>query len=103
MAHDAAAIENKAYLSVYGVLDDVCFSEQVPAGTRGAIHSAIDGLRRVRAPAAHVSTAESIAVALHKLEWAVRNGDREAQAAARDELRMLGASWLQTPMRLVRH
>ena len=98
-----AAIENRAYLSVYQVLDDVCFGSHVPAGTRGAIYSAIDGLRRVAAPADHVSTAEAIAVALHKLEWAVRNGEEAEEEALRDELRMLGASWLQTPMRLVRH
>lgn len=102
MTNDAA-IENRAYLSVYRVLDDVCFGRPVPAGTRGAIYSAIDGLRRIAAPADHVSTAEAIAVALHKLEWALRNGDEAEERELRDELRMLGASWLQTPMRLVRH
>lgn len=103
MASDAAGIESKAYLSVYQVLDDVCFGDRVPVGTRATIHFAVDDLKRVRAPAAHVGTAEAIALALHKLEWAVRNGDRAEHEAARDELRLLGASWLQTPMRLIRH
>ena len=96
-------IESSAYLSVYQLLDDVCFERGIPAGSRGAIYAAIDGLRRSAAPAEHIAVAEGIAVAIHKLEWAVRNGDSAEEASVRDELQRLGATWLQTPLRLVMH
>ena len=96
-------IENSAYSSVYQVLDDVCFARTVPAGARGAMFAAIDGLRRVSAPAQHVALAECIAVALHRLEWALRNANEAEEAAIRGELQVLGASWLQTPLCLTMH
>lgn len=96
-------IEHSAYSSVYQVLDDVCFARTVPAGARGAMFAAIDGLRRTAAPAEHVALAERIAVALHKLEWALRNGEEDEEAAIREELQVLGATWLQTPLCLTMH
>ncbi len=96
-------IESKAYLCVYQLLDDVCFERAIPAGSRGAIYAAIDGLRRAAAPAEHISVAERIAVAIHKLEWALRNSDAAEEASVRGELQSLGATWLQTPLRLTMH
>ena len=96
-------IESRAYQSIYQLLDEVCFERGIPAGSRGAIYAAIDGLRRSAAPAEHISVAEGIAVAIHRLEWAVRNGDAAEETAIRDELQSLGATWLQTPLRLTMH
>ena len=101
--HSKNEIESSAYLCVYQLLDEVCFERAIPAGARGAIYAAIDGLRRSAAPAEHIAVAEGIAVAIHKLEWAVRNGDPAEEAAIRDELQGLGATWLQTPLRLTMH
>ena len=96
-------IESSAYLCVYQLLDEVCFERAVPAGSRGAIYAAIDGLRRAAAPAEHIALAERIAVAVHKLEWAVRNGDSADEASVRGELQSLGATWMQTPLRVTMH
>ena len=99
----AVNIESQSYLTIYRVLDDVCFAEAAPAGARGAIYRSIDGLRRSGAPAEHVELAERISLALHKLDWAIRNGDEAEAKQVRVELQTAGASWLQTPIRLALH
>ena len=96
-------IETRSYLTIYRVLDEVCFSDTTPAGARGAIYRSIDGLRQVGAPAEHVALAERISLLLHKLEWAVRGNDEAEAEAIRKELQITGASWLQTPIRFAMH
>lgn len=96
-------IETESYLTIYRVLDEVCFSETAPAGARGAIYRSIDGLRQAAAPAEHVALAERISLLLHKLEWAVRANAEAEAACIRNELQITGASWLQAPIRLSMH
>ena len=90
--------EAGAYLSVYQVLDDVCFARGVPVGSQGALYAAIDGLRREAAPSEHIALAERIAVAIHRLLWALKNGEDGEEETVREELQTLGASWLQIPV-----
>lgn len=93
-------VESRAYLNVYQVLDEVCFADAVPAGARGLMYSSIDGLRQVHAPAEHIALAEDISLSLHRLEWPTQNGDAEEVKQLREELQTIGATWLQTPLRL---
>lgn len=93
----AASREGDAYLSVYQVLDEVCFARGIPVGSQGSLFAAIDGLRKAAAPSEHIVLAEQIAVAIHKLVWALRNGGN-GEEAAREELQALGASWLRIPV-----
>ena len=97
---DQDIIRTEAYLSVYHLLDLVCFSERVPLGSSARIGTAIDRLRTIRAPVNDIRTAEGISVAIHKLERALAVGADEDAEEARVELQQLGARWLQTPMRL---
>jgi hypothetical protein len=93
----------EAYRLVYQALDQVCFHGVASAGATGALYSAIDGLRASAAPIEHVALAERIAVTLHKLGWAVlQKRDNEIEAL-REELQVLGAEWLNTPIPLVKH
>lgn len=93
-------IRNSAYLSVYHLLDDVCFSGRVPAGSACALFKVIDDLRRIAAPSEDIRVAETMSVAIHKLESALRGRDHARADEARAELQTLGARWMQTPMRL---
>ena len=93
-------IRNGAYLSVYHLLDDLCFWGRVPPGSACTLFKAIDDLRRISAPAEDIRVAETMSVAVHKLEAALRSNDRGEAEQARLELQTLGARWLQTPMRL---
>ena len=93
-------LRNSAYLSVYSLLDEVCYAGHVPARSAGTLHQAIDCLRRVAAPDEDIRTAERMSVAMHRLTLALRTGDTDAQNEVREELQELGARWLQTPMRL---
>lgn len=94
------AIRNSAYLSVYQLLDDLCFVGRLPPGSACILFKAIDDLRRISAPAEDIRVAETMSIAVHKLEAALRSDDRMEAEQARLELQMLGARWLQTPMRL---
>ena len=93
-------IRNGAYLSVYHLLDDLCFGGRVPPGSACTLFKAIDDLRRISAPAEDIRVAETMSVAIHKLGAALRSHDRAEAESARLELQTLGARWLQTPMRL---
>ena len=94
------SIRNGAYLSVYHLLDDLCFRGRVPPGSACTLFKAIDDLRRICAPAEDIRVAETMSVTIHKLEWALRSRDGAEAESARLELQTLGARWLQTPMRL---
>ena len=93
-------IRNAAYLSVYHLLDELCFQGRVPPGSACTLFKAIDDLRRISAPAEDIKVAETMSVAVHKLEAALRSRDCSDAERARVELQTLGARWLQTPMRL---
>ena len=97
---DHDVIRTEAYLSVYHLLDLVCFSGRVPPGSSGRIHRAIDCLRRIQAPAEDLRAAEGMSVAIHRLERSLAAGDAAEAERARADLQELGAHWLQTPMRL---
>jgi hypothetical protein len=96
--HDITRTE--AYLSVYHLLDIVCFSPRVPLGSAARIHHAIDRLRAIDAPRDDIRAAERMSVAIHRLERALAVGDEAEAEQARAELQQLGAKWLQSPMRL---
>jgi hypothetical protein len=87
-----------AYLQIYSVLDTVCFEGAAKPSAHATIHAAIDELRRRGAPAEHVTAAEKIAVALHKLAWAFPKQVAADVEAARAELQEKGAEWLRMPI-----
>lgn len=86
------------YMSVYQVVEELCSGGSLPAGLSGTMFAAIDGLRRAAAPRDDVGLAERIAVAMHRLEWAIRSGDAAEQKRLRSELQLLGSQWLETPI-----
>jgi hypothetical protein len=96
-------VTTSPYLQIHQVVDEVCTAGRMPAGGRGALFAAIDCLRRRSAPVDHVRAAESISLALHHLESALRDGDSIRQEAARAQLRLLGADWLRSRLPLARH
>jgi hypothetical protein len=89
---------NSAYMSVYQVVEALCSSASPPAGLSATMGAALDGLRRIRAPRAEIGTAERIAIAMHRLEVAVRSGEATTQTELRVELRALRSEWLDTPL-----
>lgn len=97
---DQDVIRTEAYLSVYHLLDLVCFSPRVPLSAVTRIHKAIDRLRAIDAPSQDIRAAEGMSVAIHRLERALVIADEAEARAARVELQKLGECWLQTPMRL---
>jgi hypothetical protein len=56
----------------------------------------VDELRAATADADDVRRAERISVEMHKLEWALRQGDAPATQAAHDQLKALAAEWIDT-------
>jgi hypothetical protein len=97
---DQEIIRTEAYLSVYHLLDLVCFSSRVPHGSAARLHNAIDRLRLIQAPTEDIRAAEGMSVAIHRLEHALTSGDDHEAEEARRDLQQLGARWLQSPMRL---
>ena len=85
-----------AHALVYQVLDEVLAGGSVPPGVRGAMFSVIDDLRANSGVAEDARRAEQISVEIHKLEWALRQGDAAAAATARDALKGLAADWINT-------
>jgi hypothetical protein len=94
------AIRTEAYLSVYHLIDMVCFAGRVPPGSTSRIHKAIDRLRLIQAPKTDIRAAEGISVAIHRLECSLAAGETAEAERARIDLQQLGAQWMQTPMRL---
>lgn len=71
----------------------------VPPGTQGALSAAIDALRRERAPVETLGHVEAMAVAVHRLHWALLDPSPEGAieaAACRERLATLRALWLET-------
>jgi hypothetical protein len=81
---------------VYQVLDQVLADQTVAPWSRGAIHSVIDELKGHSAASDDLRRAESISIALHKLEWALRRCDSVGSKAAIAELKSLAFSWLDS-------
>jgi hypothetical protein len=86
--------ESSARAVAYQVLDQILSERAVSPGTRGAMFSVIDALRRSPAPVEDVRRAECISIALHKLDWARQQRDETASIDALDELKILATSWL---------
>lgn len=71
----------------------------VPPGTQGALSAAIDALRRECAPPEIRRCVEAMAVAVHRLHWALLDSRPESvieAAACREEIANLRAEWLAT-------
>lgn len=80
---------------VYQVLDEVLAQGCVPAGARGAMFAVVDQLRSA-ASASDTLRAERISIELHKLEWALRQGDSSAADVARGHLKALASEWIDS-------
>jgi hypothetical protein len=81
---------------VYQVLDEVLGAQSVPAGARGAIFAVVDELRATSGEPESVRRAERISIEIHKLEWALRQGDTSGAQAAREQLKALSSEWINT-------
>jgi len=86
--------ETSARSVVYQVLDQVLADRAVSACSRRAIHSVIDDLREKKRPSVEVRRAESVAIEMHKLEWALQGNNDAASQADLNELKSLAVSWL---------
>jgi hypothetical protein len=93
-----STVQPNAYQSVYQVVEELCSGTSIPAGLTGTMFSALDRLRADHAPRAEIGLAESIAVAMHRLEWALRGQDVAEQERLRAQLQLLGSDWLETPI-----
>ena len=88
-------IEQLAYGSVYQVLQDVDFERRaLPPGTSGRMSAAIDRLRMFAAPFEQVRMAESLSLAIHKLEMALRGNNDVLADELREEIHKIGAEWM---------
>jgi hypothetical protein len=88
--------EVSAQALVYQVLDEVLASTAVPANARRTMFSVVDGLRSNSAQAEEVRRAERVSVELHKLEWALRQGDSQSATTARSGLASLAVEMLNS-------
>ena len=84
---------------VYQVLDDVLAGGAIPTGVRGTIFSVIDGLRTNGADMQEVRRAESIAINLHRLEWALQRRSIEDAEQARVALKGIAVELLNSRIR----
>ena len=83
MARLTSAVDD--YFAVSEMLGELPFSPRMPARTRSRLHGAVYQLRKAAAPAAHIAVRESMAVALHRLKWAVFHRDKSEEAEARGD------------------
>lgn len=86
------------HVAVYQVLDDVLGSSAAPPGSKAEIHSIIDDLHSASASHELIAFAEAISVRLHQLEAALRCGDRTSELHVRQNLKAIGAAWLNLRM-----
>lgn len=91
-------IESSQYAEVYRVLDGLKTDRLPHPGASGVLFNAIDRLRNDKAPEEHVRLAESLSVALLRLEGAVRNGRHDLAVEIRAEIEQLNAAWMETPI-----
>jgi hypothetical protein len=92
--------ETGAHAVVYQVLDDVLGASCIPAGARAALFEVVDELRAASGATDEARRAEQISIEIHKLEWALRQGDAQAAEAVREQLKLLAAEWIN--MRICR-
>ena len=85
-----------AHAVVYQVLDEVLSGQCVPAGARGAMFAVVDELRAATTDLEEIRRAERISIEMHKLEWALQQGDASATQAAHDQLKALAVEWINT-------
>jgi hypothetical protein len=87
---------------VYETVDAVLDGPEgnVPPGTAGRLHRAIDALKAASPDDHYVARAEAMSLTVHRLEWALL--DRRDGAAAqslREQLRLMGREWIEaTPL-----
>jgi hypothetical protein len=79
---------------VYQVLDEVVAGRPVSPRSRAIIHSVIDRQRSGPGITAEVHRTEDVSIALHKLEWALRRGDRETVEEVRQNLKSIAVEFL---------
>ena len=82
--------------TVYQVLDQVLADGTVAPRSRGMMFSVVDSLKHGPAAIEDVRRAERIAIEMHKLEWALQQGNPAHSCAALNELRSLAALWLDS-------
>lgn len=88
----------EAYWDVHEVLEDLRTVETISITFLRRMYSAIDQLRELGAPAKHLSLAEKITVAVHRLEASRRRQDSKGEAAACKQLDQLIADWFEIPL-----
>ena len=86
--------QESAHAIIYQVLDGLLAGNAVPPGTGGAMYLAIDDMRAKATPVDELRRAEQISLEIHRLEWALRHGNKLAADSARQQLRSLAADWL---------
>lgn len=95
------AVALNPYTAVYQVLDATAsFVGVTPRGASADLFRAIDRLRDVGAPAAHVATAERISVALHKLQVARQRKEQGDEEFYLNEILFWRERWLDCPMQM---
>jgi hypothetical protein len=86
--------DTSAHAVVYQVLDDVLGASCVPAGARASLFEVVDELRAAAGATEEARRAEQISIEIHKLEWALRQGDADAAQASREQLKTLATEWI---------
>ena len=86
------------YAEVYRILDGLKSTGAACPGAPGVLFNAIDRLRYDKAPHEHIRLAESLSVAIIRLEGAVRTGRHDLAAKARCEIELLNSAWMDTPI-----
>jgi len=84
---------SNAHAQIDVALHHVAIGGGMPARHLGNVQKALEELRAARPWSAEAALAESIAIALHRIERARLAGDDAAEAEARAELRTLGRTW----------
>ena len=88
------------YAEVYRVLDGLKSAGLACPGAPGVLFNAIDRLRYDKAPHEHIRLAESLSVAIIRLEGAVRHGRHDLAAKVRSEIALLNTAWMDTPIEI---
>jgi hypothetical protein len=82
-----------SHIAICTVLDELDDAATRPVHWRKPVYEAIDELRAISAPAEQIDTAERIAIALLKLDWAIQGKDSEKQTQVREQLAALAETW----------
>ena len=93
-------IHSSQYAQVYRVLDVLKSTGVAYPGAPGVLFNAIDRLRCDKAPHEHIRLAESLSVAIIRLEGAVRHGRHELAAKVKSEIEHLNSVWMDMPIEI---